>query len=43
MGDDDWQGIRMTGADVDEVNVEPVVVVMNCGSALSFASTFRQS
>jgi hypothetical protein len=24
MGDDDWQSIRMTGADVDEVNVEPV-------------------
>ena len=24
MGDDDRQGIRMTGADVDEVNVEPV-------------------
>ena len=24
MGDDDGQGIRMTGADVNEVNVEPV-------------------
>ena len=24
MGDDDWQGIRMAGADVDEMNVEPV-------------------
>ena len=24
MGDDDWQGIRMTRAEVDEVNIEPV-------------------
>ena len=31
------------GAHVDEMNVEAIDVVMNCGSALSFASTLRQS
>jgi len=43
MGDDDRQGIRMTRADVDEVNVEAIDRVMNCGKASSFASAFRQS
>ena len=41
--DDDRQGVRMLRTNMDEMNVHPSIVVMNCGKAFSLASTLRQS
>ena len=41
--DDERQRVLLSRPDVDEMDVEPVDLVMNCGSVFSFASHLRQS
>ena len=41
--DDERQRILMFRTNVDEMNVQPIDLVKNCGRAFSFASTLRQS
>jgi hypothetical protein len=41
--DDDRQRILVLRTNVDEVDVQPVDLLMNCGTAFSFASHGRQS
>jgi hypothetical protein len=41
--DDERQRVLMFRTDVDEVDVQPADLGLNCGRAFSFASTLRQS